>query len=389
MKYPTTSSSSSASWRWVWCCLALVVVVVDSFSTRHSIPTRITTTRITTITTITTELAATLSVSEGKALPKRADELIEAVWKNNQDGGPLPIPRIAAACAPDVVWEDMRLPQRKIANGVEQVCKLLTCQYPRGTSLSIDKIADGVDAAGFTWTRSCTTSSTADATVNGQEPPKKLGLRGTTFVRLNDDGKIVSVQELAEPLYKPGDAMLKLLQAVTKNVPRPDKKKIPTYQEESPTSCSEIVDYVWNRAYPQDAPVDEAIKFYAPDIVYQDFNYPQPIRGLSNVEVFVREWGDFPGVEFQLQDWSDGDRACCFTWKVLVNGKPGPQGISFYETNGDGKITYIRDTPAPSFPPLLGKVARILRPKLRTFRSRKDLVEGIPPKEEDTADTIQ
>jgi hypothetical protein len=56
----------------------------------------------------------------------------------------------------------------------------------------------------------------------------------------------------------------------------------------------------------------------------------------------------------------------------------GNYRISFYETDGQGKITYIRDTPAPSMWPLFGNMARFLRPKLRTFRSRKDMVDGIP-----------
>ena len=45
---------------------------------------------------------------------------------------------------------------------------------------------------------------------------------------------------------------------------------------------------------------------------------------------------------------SEGERACCFTWKVVVNGNEGPQGISFYEVNDAGQVAYIRDIPAPS-----------------------------------------
>jgi len=299
----------------------------------------------------------------GSTLPTRANELIEALWgegssKNDAIDN---INRIATACSDNVVWEDMRL--KKSAEGKDAVSNLLKAQIPRGTTISLDKVSDGASSAGFTWTRKCN---------NGE----KQGLRGTTYVALNAEGKIECVKELAEPIVKPGDIMLKLLQAATKNVPRPEKN--PTYARENPISCSEIVDYIWNRAYPNDAPVDEAMRFFATDIVYQDFNYPDPIVGLVDVETFTREWGDFPGIEFRIQDLSDGDLACCFTWRVKVNGKEGPQGISFYETDGQGRITYIRDTPAPSFKPIFGNLARILRPKLRTFRSRKDMVNGIP-----------
>lgn len=307
---------------------------------------------------------ATQSVGGGgeNTLPTRANELIEALWGSSS--GIVNSNRIASACSEDVSWEDMRM--KKPATGKDDVYKLVQNQWPQGTTMTVDKMSDGAKSAGFTWTRMC----------NG-----KLGLRGTTFIKLNDEGKIECVKELAEPLYKPGDMMLKLLQAATKNVPR--REKNPTFEEETPTACAEIVDYIWNRAYPKDADVDEALKFYSPDIVYQDFNYPQPIVGLADVETFCREWGDFPGIEFHIQDLSEGEKACCFIWRVKVNGHEGPQGISFYETDGQGKITYIRDTPAPSFRPIFGTLARLLRPKLRTFRSRKGMLDGIPisPKE--------
>lgn len=182
-----------------------------------------------------TTLYATQNGGES-TLPRRANELIEALWGTGAND----INRIASACSADVVWEDMRL--KKPVQGKNAVYKLLTSQFPRGTTMSVDKVGDGSNSTGFTWTRECS---------------GKLGLRGTTYVRLNDEGKIECVKELAEPLYKPGDMMLKLLQAATKNVPRPEKN--PSYVEETPTSCTEIVDCIWNRAYPLDAPVDEAI----------------------------------------------------------------------------------------------------------------------------------
>jgi len=310
-------------------------------------------------------LLATRSVGSPIPTTPRADDLIQDLWgkKSNDDSNG--IDAIVSACSDTVVWEDMRLKNK--ANGPQEVSKLLKAQLPGGTSnIVVDKVADGAASAGFTWTR-------VDDKFN-DDP--KLGLRGTTYIELDSDGKINCVKELAEPLYKPGDMMLKLLQAATKNVERPVKN--PTYEQETPTSCSEIVDYIWNRAYPKDAPVEEAVRFYSNDIVYQDFNYPLPIRGVKDVETFSREWGDFPGIDFRIQDLSEGDTSCCFTWRVKVNGKEGPQGVSFYETDGNGKITYIRDTPSPTFRPVFGKLARLLRPKLRTFRSRKDMVDGIP-----------
>jgi hypothetical protein len=253
-----------------------------------------------------TQLCATQSLGgNANALPTRANELIDTLWGSKN--GIVNINRIVSACSETIVWEDMRL--KKMVQGKDAAFKLLSKQIPRGTSIILDKVSDGAKSAGFTWTREC----------NG-----KSGLRGTTYVLLNDEGKIECVKELAEPLLKPGEMMLKLLQATTKNISRP--KKNPTYIEETPTKCSDIVDYIWNRAYPKDAPIGEAIKFYSDKIIYQDFNYPEPIVGGVDVENFSREWRELPGIEFRIQDLSEGDIACCFTWRVQVNGKEGPQG---------------------------------------------------------------
>ena len=68
-----------------------------------------------------------------------------------------------------------------------------------------------------------------------------------------------------------------------------------------------------------------------------------------------------------------GDRACCFTWRVRVNGQDGPEGISFYETDADGKVAFIRDIPAPSIkPPPLATLAALVDPRLRVFAPRPD-----------------
>ena len=55
-----------------------------------------------------------------------------------------------------------------------------------------------------------------------------------------------------------------------------------------------------------------------------------------------------------------------FTWLVRVNGNDGPKGISFYGSNGEGKIDYIRDIPATT-PAPLQQLAALVNPALRKF----------------------
>ena len=52
--------------------------------------------------------------------------------------------------------------------------------------------------------------------------------------------------------------------------------------------------------------------------------------GKPAVAAFVTAF-DIPGLEFVALKVSDGEAACCFTWKVVVNGQDGPQGLSFYQ----------------------------------------------------------
>ena len=112
----------------------------------------------------------------------------------------------------------------------------------------------------------------------------------------------------------------------------------------------------------------EAIRLFSDDIIYEDFNYETPFVGIPAVTELVNAF-DTPGIEFVPLRISEGERACAFTWKVLVNGQDGPQGISFYEVDDEGKVAFIRDIPAPSprgFRPL-GQLAAQVDPVLRTF----------------------
>ena len=67
----------------------------------------------------------------------------------------------------------------------------------------------------------------------------------------------------------------------------------------------------------------------------------------SQVSDFVNAF-DIPGVDFVPLRISEGARGCAFTWKVLVNGNEGPQGLSFYELNDEGKVGC--PTPPPPQP---------------------------------------
>lgn len=187
----------------------------------------------------------------------------------------------------------------------------------------IDKISDGTFACGYAWTW-----------VNGNEE----GLRGTTFVELNEAGEIKYMREIPEPLYKPGDATLELLKAVTKNaVPKPP----PAYESKTPQTANEVAKYLFCEV--QGGDIDESMRLFSDDIIYRDFNYEEVLSGKAEVRKFIEDFS-FPGIEFKPDRFDDGELSSCFTWDVCLDGQDATiKGMSFYELDPETRlIRYVR-----------------------------------------------
>jgi hypothetical protein len=267
--------------------------------------------------------------------------------------------KFAESCAVDVVYEDCYEPQPIV--GRSAVLEHLRAKVlarvggsessDKDAGFRIDKISDGTKACGFAWTW----------TSNNLE-----GLRGTTFVELNDSNQIQYVREIPEPLYKPGDLILDVLKAVTADAtPKPP----PEYTSRTPTKANEIAKYLFNDV--QGSSPDEAMRFFSPDIIYRDFNYEEVLRGKAEVRKFIEDFS-FPGITFATQRFDDGTKSTCFTWEVILEGAPegsAIKGISFYEVDESGLVTYVRDVPESGLkPPPLGKLARLFRPAVGVFQ---------------------
>ena len=132
-----------------------------------------------------------------------------------------------------------------------------------------------------------------------------------------------------------------------------------------PNGCADLCTYIWKES---NGDMEEALAYMSDDIVYEHFNYPKPFLGKGEVKPFLDEFTLDLGILFFAERLSEGDDACCFTWRVEFAGLDTPtNGISFYSTNEDGKIDYIRDIPQPvGFKPLLD-LATVVNPELRRF----------------------
>lgn len=254
----------------------------------------------------------------------------------------------ARACATNVLYEDCYEPQPIVGrfNVEDHLKKRAQLRSDRQDSgFRIDRISDGTKACGFAWTWTCGDTE---------------GLRGTTFVELNQNNEIAYVREIPEPMYKPGDATLELLKAVTKGA-EPKVFDAP-FVPRVPTNANDVVKYLFNEV--QGREVTESMKMFSEDIIYRDFNYEDLLRGKNEVQKFIEDFS-FPGIEFRAQRFDDGVSSSCFTWEVVLLDAPDSiKGISFYEIDPESKlITYVRDVPESAIkPPILGKLARQLRP---------------------------
>jgi hypothetical protein len=258
------------------------------------------------------------------------------------------------ACSINIVYEDCFEPQPIVGKTpvTNHILAKVAARQSKG-GFRLDRISDGSSACGFAWTWT-----------SGSEE----GLRGTTFIELNDNGEIHYVREIPEPIYKPGDATVQLLKAVTQGYePKPPKE----YEKRTPTVANEVVRYLFNDV--QGSSVDESMRFFDESIVYRDFNYESLWKGTDQVRKFIEDF-NFPGIEFRAQRIDDGIDSCCFTWEVAIADAPETiKGISFYELNTTtGKVNYVRDVPESAIkPPILGKLARQLRPGLGVFQGVK------------------
>lgn len=260
------------------------------------------------------------------------------------------------ACAANVVIADRFFPQPFTAkSGARDYIQTRVAQRQAGSRVRIDKISDGDAACGFAWTWE-------DG--SGQE-----GLRGTTFVELNERGEIAYLQEIPEAISKPGKLTAELLKAITQGETAPAPQP---YEKKTPTVAHELAKYLFadvQKAGRTEESVDELMRFLDDEVIYRDFNFANVFRGPAQVRQFLLDFS-FPGIEFRPLRFDDGVDSTCFTWEVVLEGAPDSiQCLSFFELDPTSrKITYVRDLPESAIkPPVLGTWARQLRPGLGVF----------------------
>ena len=148
-------------------------------------------------------LAARPPMMAVTATKTHCDDLLRTLFA---DGQAVDASRVASACSDSVTWVDMGLPEPLV--GPSAVESHLRQTYPSGTKLVVTGIADGERSSGMAWHR------------EADDVPDAIGLRGVTYVELDEAGeKIAYVQEGYESIFK----LDKLLELVFKLFAAADK----------------------------------------------------------------------------------------------------------------------------------------------------------------------
>uniref|UniRef100_A0A7S0FU56 SnoaL-like domain-containing protein n=1 Tax=Pyrodinium bahamense TaxID=73915 RepID=A0A7S0FU56_9DINO len=217
----------------------------------------------------------------------------------------------------------------------------------------IDKICDGKRSCGCTWTQ-----------VDGR--------RGVSFFRFDQDGKVSFVREIPEPdgwrkfktnnmeSLKPLFSIMGTIQNVFSfadqylSVNREPLR--PRIGLAAPRSrrAPEVVQYLWEEAFcAEDAPIDRVMAEYSEAAVYEDMTYVDEkwAKGKEAVRKYQEETKiNAPeNLRFVLDEISDGQRSCTVVWHVEYGGQKSPRGVSFYELDEEGKVSYVRSSYDLSF----------------------------------------
>eukprot|EP00913_Durusdinium_trenchii_P000206 g188.t1 len=248
---------------------------------------------------------------------RTAPDVARSLWgkglRSDED-----LARWEAAVASDCVYEDLYYAEP--AKGKQAVVELIRQKLlPPKSHLVIDSLSDGSSSCGFTW--------------HIEEDGVGIGHRGLCFVRLNSAGEVAYVRDLGEPLFKAGELTEKLLEALTKDQPLPERPVL-SGPPQTPRMAGSIVKYLYGDVQKSGG---DAVRFYAEDVVYEDMNYEVPFVGKKAVDGFLARFQNIQGVTFNLEEVSDGEEAVGFTYTIQIAGQPrGIRGITFYKVK-DGK----------------------------------------------------
>lgn len=107
--------------------------------------------------------------------------------------------------------------------------------------------------------------------------------------------------------------------------------------------------------------IDEVLKLFSEDVVYEDLIYQEPFQGKQSVAAYFTKIGNLvpKDIKFVVDDITESDeRKCGVLWHVELESEkdglvdlPFSRGCSFYVLNEQGEISFARDIVEPAIKP--------------------------------------
>ena len=133
-------------------------------------------------------------------------------------------------------------------------------------------------------------------------------------------------------------------------LPELPEQEVDQGRSEALYRCDDIVRHLWENIDLDNS--EEALAFFHDDVVYSDLIYEEPFVGKEAVAKFLNaSRANAPeGLRFVLDDVSDGEDACGFTWhlELEINGENRKitKGLSLYRVDpNDRRIISVTDAP--------------------------------------------
>jgi len=217
---------------------------------------------------------------------------------------------------------------------------------------TIDRIDDAQTSVGCTWEQ-------AD------------GRKGVSYAEFNEEGRISYMREVIQPpAFRFGSNSWKSMAPAydfmgwISDMANGNSDYIytedPNLKPQTPMRClmapqsrraPDVVRYLWEEAWLQkiegvSAAVNSVMAEYSEDAVFEDLSGSDDTfaKGKEEVRRYMAETLEAaPGnLRWVLDDVTDGEKACVALWHCEFGVQTKPRGVTYYELNDEGKVSYAR-----------------------------------------------
>eukprot|EP00435_Cladocopium_sp_Y103_P011887 s738_g3.t1 len=118
----------------------------------------------------------------------------------------------------------------------------------------------------------------------------------------------------------------------------------------APLKAPEVVRELWGKGLRTGEDLSQWKQLLAADCVYEDLYFQDAAKGKDEVMKLIGQKLLPSNSQLIIDDISDGQKSCGFTWHVEEKGVGiGQRGIGYVRLNSAGEVVYVRDLGEPLF----------------------------------------